>query len=97
MTVSERICAALRSGENNAISLAEMCDLSGLDNRSTRLVIEGLRRNGTVICSSEKGYYYPEDISELRRYVRKERTRSNSIRETLKAAEKLLYELEDME
>lgn len=37
MTVSERICNALRTGENNAVSLAEMCDISGLDNRSTRL------------------------------------------------------------
>lgn len=92
MTATEKICSALRTGENNAVSLAEMCNISGLDNRNTRLVIENLRRDGTVICSSEKGYFYPVDISELRRYVRKEQTRSNSIRETLQAAEKLLNE-----
>lgn len=92
MTVSERICNALRTGENNAVSLAEMCNISGLDNRSTRLVIEDLRRHGTVICSSDKGYFYPADISELRKYVRREKARSYSIEFTLKTAESLLEE-----
>lgn len=92
MTVSEKICSALRTGENNAVSLAEMCSISGLDNRHTRLIIEDLRRKGTVICSSDKGYFYPENASELGRYVRKEKSRSNSIDLTLKAAERLLSE-----
>lgn len=90
MTVQERITQALRAGENNAVSLADMCIISGLDNRSTRQVIENLRRSGVVICSSDNGYFYPADISELKRYVRRERARSNSIELTLKSAEGLL-------
>lgn len=90
MTVAEKICAALRTGENNAVSLADMCNISGLDNRHTRRTIENLRRKGTVICFSDKGYFYPENIAELRRYVCKERARENSINTTLQSAEELL-------
>lgn len=90
MTPSERILNALRAGENNAVSLAEMCALSGLDNRSTRLCIEAMRRNGEVICSSDKGYFFPADTAELRRYVCRERCRANSISLTLRPAEQLL-------
>lgn len=92
MTVSEKICSALRTGEDNAVSLSDMCKVSGRDNRRTRLVIEDLRRHGTVICSSDKGYFYPANLPELRRYIRKEKSRSNSIDLTLKAAERLLYD-----
>ncbi|MGN0595213.1 MAG: hypothetical protein ACI4I6_08635 [Hominimerdicola sp.] len=92
MTAQERILQALRVGENNAVSLADMCNIVGLHNRDTRLIIEYLRRSGVVICSSNNGYYYPADIAELRRYVQKERARENSIAETLKPAEKLLHE-----
>ena len=53
MTAAERISNALRAGESNAVSLADMCIISGLDNRHTRLVIEDMRRKGAVICSSE--------------------------------------------
>lgn len=94
MTAAEKICSALRAGESNAVSLAEMCNICGLDNRSTRLVIEDLRRHGKVICSSEHGYFYPMDTAELRRYVRREKARSNSISITLKAAASLLDEWE---
>lgn len=92
MTAQERIMQALRTGENNSVSLLDMCRVSGLDNRSTRQTIENLRRDGVVICSSDNGYFYPADISELQRYVRREKARSNSIELTLKSAEKLLEE-----
>lgn len=69
MTAAERISNALRTGESNAVSLADMCIISGLNNRHTRLVIEDMRRKGAVICSSECGYFYPADRSELSRYV----------------------------
>lgn len=90
MTAAERISNALRTGESNAVSLSDMCRISGLDNRSTRLCIEDMRRKGAVICSGSKGYYLPGDVYELRRYVRTEYARSQSIRTTLRAAEDLL-------
>ena len=89
MTAQERILQALRVGENNAVSLADMCRISGLDNRSTRLVIEDLRRQGMVIISSNRGYYLPETIEELRRYINKESKRAKSIFYTLKSAKQL--------
>lgn len=92
MTAKERIAAALSEGENSAVSLFELIRISGLDNRSTRLLIEQLRREGFVICSSERGYYLPADADELRRYVSKERRRADSITETLAPAAALLEE-----
>lgn len=86
----DKIYAALRTGEDNAVSLADMCIISGLDNRSTRLCIESIRRSGKVICSSEKGYFLPANTLELSRYIHKERCRANSISRTLSPAEKLL-------
>lgn len=94
MTTEEKIANALRAGEENAVSLSNMCRISGLDNRSTRLCIEDMRRKGAVICSSSKGYYLPSGLCDLRRYVRTEHARANSIKTTLRAAEDLLRKWE---
>lgn len=93
MTPTEKIIAAMPTGENNGKPLEDLTLISGLSSeRATRRVIEDIRRSGIVICSSEKGYYYPADADELRRYVNKERCRSNSIAVTLESAESLLAE-----
>lgn len=94
MTPREKILNALREGENNAVSLCEMQKIAGLDNRSTRLVIENLRRDGVVICSSDNGYFYPKELSELKAYVNKERHRCQSIELTLMPALELLKKWE---
>lgn len=90
MTPSEKILASLRIGEDNAVSLSEECRISGLDERSTRRLIEYMRQHGQVICSSPKGYFLPANKFELQRYVLCERSRANSILWTLKAAENAL-------
>lgn len=95
MTVSEKICAALRKGEENAVSLAQMCRISGLDNRSTRLVIEALRRSGMVIISSNKGYYLPGTLAEIRHYINKESKRARSIFYTIRSAKALERKIVD--
>lgn len=79
-------------GEENAVSLSELCRITGLENRTLRLVIETERRNGTVICSSVNGYFYPETEQELQAYVHQERARASSIKAGLRAAERLLKE-----
>ncbi len=94
MTVYEKIVQALSEGEENALRLEDMCTITELPERETRLFIEELRRRGAVICSSSSGYFYPADVSELRRYVKKEQARSRSISETIGAAVKLLEEWE---
>lgn len=80
----------ISTGEENAVSLAELCRITGLENRTLRLVIETERRNGTVICSSVNGYFYPETEQELQAYVHRERARSRSITRSLRAAETTL-------
>ena len=56
-----------------------------------------MRRKGAVICSSECGYFYPADRSELNRYVNRERSRASSISQTLRSAERLLEEWKGQE
>ena len=38
-------------GQQNAVPLQQLVKLSGLDNRTTRRMIEAERRTGTPICS----------------------------------------------
>ena len=80
----------ISTGEDNAVSLAELCQITGLESRALRLLIEAARRNGAVICSSVNGYFFPETLLELQDYIHRERARSKSITRSLKAAEKLL-------
>lgn len=89
MTVQERIIQALKTGENNAVSLADMCRVSGINNRATRQIIEDLRRSGVVIISSNKGYYLPETLEEVRHYINKESKRAKSIFYTIQSAKVL--------
>lgn len=87
--LKEKILSALREGEENAINLCEMQRIAGLDNRSTRLVIENLRREGYVIISSNKGYYFPKTLDEISHYINKESKRARSIFYTIKSAKAL--------
>lgn len=80
------------TGEGNAISLAELCRITGMENRTLRAAIERERQNGAVICSSVNGYFFPDTLSELQEYVHRERSRSCSITRSLRAAEKTLKE-----
>lgn len=92
MNVSERIMQAIGTGEENAVHLSELVQLSGLSERDTRRTIEQLRRDGAVICSNEHGYFKPADVAELRKYIRQEQARSRSIyRRTASARRRLKY------
>lgn len=86
----ERILSLIGAGEENAIHLSELVSITGLHNRELRKRIEQLRRSGTVIISSKKGYFRPLDNSEVSRYIKQEERRARSIFRTLKAARKLL-------
>jgi biotin operon repressor len=90
--ISQLILANIGTGEDNAVTLHTLMSISGLSERATRQTVEKLRRSGAVICSSDKGYYRPADVGELRRYIHRERSRANSIDITLVSAERLLTE-----
>ena len=94
MTAAEKILRSLRTGEENGLPLTEVIRISGLDNRTARLVIEAMRRDGVVICASERGYFYPATHEELRRYVQRELRRAYSVLDTIKFACRALDDME---
>jgi biotin operon repressor len=87
--VSQLILDSIGVGEDNATHSKRLIDISGLTERELRKVIEQLRRSGTVIISSNKGYYLPETVDELQHYINKESKRAKSIFYTLKTAKVL--------
>lgn len=84
------IVSLIREGENNAVHGADLARCVNMDARELRQAIEKLRRNGVIIASSQKGYYYPANMGELAAFVRKEERRARSVFYTLRAARQLL-------
>lgn len=80
------ILAHLREGEDNAICRRELIRCTGLPDRLLRKLIEHIRREGVCIASSPKGYYFPADIVEVRKYRQQEEHRARAILITLRAA-----------
>ena len=91
------ILSAIDKGEDNAVSLEQLINITGLPNREVRKIIETLRRAGHVIISSDNGSYYPETVEELKRYINRESSRARSILITLSSARELLENLADEE
>ena len=89
MNPIEKICAVIGSGEKNAVSCKTLEEVTGLNGRDVKRCIEELRRGGTVICSSNSGYFYPERLHELQGFITRELRRAASIRRTLRSAEEL--------
>lgn len=80
-------------GADNAIHLADLVRLTGLESRIVRKRIETLRRSGHVICADESGYYFPSTYAELRHYVKRTEKQARSIFLTLRSARRRLAEL----
>lgn len=95
MNPNEIIEQSLQYGEKRAISRARLAEISGLDVRDVCRCIEDLRRKGVLICSSSRGYYYPETKRELERHARKEHNRAASILCSVRAADAALRQWED--
>ncbi len=90
MNVSEMILQTIGTGEENAVNADYLTKLTGLTSRELRKAVETLRRDGYVIISSDNGYYYPETVEEVKRYIKKESRRAQSIFFTLRSARALL-------
>lgn len=93
----QTILGLISTGENNAIHLCELVSLTKMKNREVRKCIEQLKRNGEVIVSSVNGYFKPETVTELKKYINQETHRAKSIFYTLKSARKLIQQLEEVE
>ena len=90
MNPDEVIRRAIGSGEENAVPCKVLEELTGLNGRDVKHCIEELRRGGTVICSSNSGYFYPARRYELTDFIVKERRRADSIMRTLQSSERML-------
>ena len=92
MTIAEIIMQVIGTGQDNAVSLADLMLITGLRNRELRLLIADMRVRGSVICANSNGYFKPSTPDELKIWIRQEKARSRSINRGLRSAEKLLQD-----
>ena len=71
----------LRKGKDNAISRSMLKQITGMDDRTNRLIIEDLRCEGIPVMSSssDKGYWLPQTVSEVEHYINENRHRAREI------------------
>lgn len=79
-------------GRENAISRAALCAAMNVPDRRARELIERARRSGVIICNSGdgRGYYRTDDIDEIEREYRGERSRALSVLSRLKRMRAIL-------
>lgn len=83
----------LSVGEKNAITAQELARLLGWDIREVTRVIHNERARGTLICSSSKGYFLPENTRDIQKFAATMRSRQEQIAKAAAAAEALLNEM----
>lgn len=66
-----------------------------LTDRELRKCIETLRNEGIVIASGNMGYYFPGDYNDLKKYIQKTSKAAKSLFKSLKAARRMLREMEE--
>lgn len=80
-------------GRENAISKVQLTEITGLSERSLRLVVAGERRRGRIIltdCSGTKGYYKPTNSGEVLAFIRSVRKRARETAAIADAVERAL-------
>lgn len=90
----QHILSLIGEGEENAVHKEDLCNTTGLEERTLRKIIEQLRLNGTTIAANTNGYFYPVTEIELRSYIKQEKRRAKSTFAIVEAAERRLNELE---
>ena len=69
------LVSIIPKGQQEAVSMTYLAEILGLSKRALRKEIENARKAGVLICSSDRGYYMPESILELRDYAHRTRAR----------------------
>lgn len=65
------------TGEDNSISLTNLSIMCGREPREVKHLVQQARLDGVLICSTENGYFYPQDIEDIERFYK--RFRSSAI------------------
>ena len=58
-------------GRENAISLTDLSNLSGISPREVKRQIMFARKDGIIVCSGDEGYFKPENLAELADYYKR--------------------------
>lgn len=94
------IQAFLLEGEANALPMRELARLVSVSERQARKIIERERRNGSMILSSDNGYFLPSpdcERYEIRRYIHRADARMVTNRKTIRVMKDRLKELEALD
>ena len=82
----------LHAGRENALPLAVLCQLTGMDGRQVRLCIQRERLMGEPILSDNAhGYYLPGSEREVREFIRSMRHRAREIEKAAGVIEGVYY------
>ena len=88
----------LHVGTKNALTLRELVQLTGEDERTLRRRIQQERKAGVLILSDcQHGYFLPENESDVRRFIRSMSRRSREIAAVSRIAEDTLARLSGQE
>ena len=82
----------LAEGEENAITTRALCTILGWNSREVTLCVNALRRSGKVICSSERGYFLPADLSDVQHFYRQMQSRQREIAKAAQSARAYILE-----
>lgn len=91
----ERLTKAIPVGRRNAIHVRNLADNLGVSERTLRIMINGARDKGELICTGDEGIWLPESEADVRESYGRQRSMALSIlksatgsRRFLRAAEK---------
>lgn len=86
-----KITALLSTGAANGVKLADLCRLTGLDERAVRARIHAERKAGSLILADcRHGYFLPNGEYDVRRFIRSMSHRAREINAISRAAEDAL-------
>lgn len=89
-----QIFELLHVGAENALTLRELVQLTGEDERSIRRRIQAERKAGKLILSdNQNGYFLPENPADVQRFARSMSRRAAEIAGIARAAEAALADL----
>ena len=90
------------TGKENAVSVSELCNITGMTTRAVRATVSRIRREQhKIICSNSDssngrtGFYFPANDTEIEEYVRNERHKLRTYHAAVRPAEKYLKEREN--
>ena len=89
----ELFLSNIPTGQNNAISMADLARRLGIPSRTVRADILSLRLDGCIIASCPSGYYIPADIGEELHFYLSHRKRAMTNLTALKATRRHLRDM----